>query len=625
MATQSFTHQVEPPVTHTVPKSEKMYPRRTTPLTITNTQDWIRDTAEPPQRLRRSSKYIRSKASHIRKQILRVYRIRLLYVFEEFVYIAIFGAIMWAMEEYAPIYRLDKRTILLTESQHGSFLPPQSIHKPYMAEPMWLKTMCNALIVGLTPIVVATVFQWKIGSFADLQAAIAGSLKGVFMTSFVTTVLKRIVGRPRPYFWERCQPNVELSNATDTFLFHIKECQCKPRTLTMILESFPSGHSGCSMAACVFLVLYMNGKFKSLSDHTSQFPILVLSLLPFLVVFIIGGIMVAIGRHHPEDVFFGFLLGTVCALLSYRSQYAAVFDFRYNHIPLPLFRSHAQFSYGRTGTPVSDGSEVEARQELDKLMLWKWWKVEGRGQQDKSNEDCYLVSLCDYRRTPLETLPRWTGDSETLGDESLSEVSQVGPRTSELFEGGLQEPDVPLPSPRPEARFSPRSKAARAYPIIRKAVPVRPQSAIPSSPRLPSVAASSTSSFTHLFEDVPSTKQKEPAVSNVDNLLPYREMSVVIPLKSTTTVDQHAEYQPKAGRRSSIYRIPDIPMALPISSPVAELNEQTSMEAENSNANHQSIDHAGTEREVGNGDNVRAQSADEWERGPRWATLSSHV
>lgn len=42
---------------------------------------------------------------------------------------------------------------------------------------------------------------------------------------------------------------------------------------------------------------------------------------------------------------FGVIIGLSLGTLSYRSQYAAVLDFRYNHVPLPPRTLHSSISY----------------------------------------------------------------------------------------------------------------------------------------------------------------------------------------------------------------------------------------------------------------------------------------
>jgi diacylglycerol diphosphate phosphatase / phosphatidate phosphatase len=104
------------------------------------------------------------------------------------------------------------------------------------------------------------------------------------------------------------------------------------------LESFPSGHTTSSFAAAVFLSLYLNAKLKLLANYQPHFWKLIIVLAPILGATIQGGVLTIDGFHHGHDVVTGAIIGTLFALFAYRMMYAALFDFRFNHIPLSKHR-----------------------------------------------------------------------------------------------------------------------------------------------------------------------------------------------------------------------------------------------------------------------------------------------
>lgn len=61
----------------------------------------------------------------------------------------------------------------------------------------------------------------------------------------------------------------------------------------------------------------------------------------------------------------GILLGT----LAFRSSYASILDFRYNHVPLPPSSIHTRFSY----RPEIENPAALYSGETCHLQSWDWW------------------------------------------------------------------------------------------------------------------------------------------------------------------------------------------------------------------------------------------------------------
>lgn len=117
--------------------------------------------------------------------------------------------------------------------------------------------------------------------------------------------------------------------------------------------SFPSGHSLMSFAGFGFLALYLNAKLKILPSMGKQSDAqgyrktedeneqgarrtthwrLVLWVLPWLMAMLIAGSKVRDGWHHPHDVIFGALVGTLFAHMAFRCVFRSVYDSRVNHL-----------------------------------------------------------------------------------------------------------------------------------------------------------------------------------------------------------------------------------------------------------------------------------------------------
>ena len=68
------------------------------------------------------------------------------------------------------------------------------------------------------------------------------------------------------------------------------------------------------------------------------------------------------------------MIGLCLGILSYRSSYAAIFDFRNNHIPLPPHAENTQFFYDRC---IKIRANERVLPEINgglSLLTWSWWR-----------------------------------------------------------------------------------------------------------------------------------------------------------------------------------------------------------------------------------------------------------
>ena len=96
------------------------------------------------------------------------------------------------------------------------------------------------------------------------------------------------------------------------------------------------------------------------------------------------------------------IIGLVLGTLSYRSAYAAIFDFRYNHIPLPPFTIRTQFSYDQHPRFDDTGNLTEGIAEDDHLMMWSWWKHTGIQDKEREKEISWLRCIRSVKTTERE-------------------------------------------------------------------------------------------------------------------------------------------------------------------------------------------------------------------------------
>lgn len=99
-------------------------------------------------------------------------------------------------------------------------------------------------------------------------------------------------------------------------------------------SSFPSGHATYAFAGFIYLHLYLNAKLKVWSNYCPMSWKLVAAYAPVLAAIIMAGLVVVDTNHHWYDALAGAVLGTTIAFASFRTMYASIWDYRFNHIPL---------------------------------------------------------------------------------------------------------------------------------------------------------------------------------------------------------------------------------------------------------------------------------------------------
>lgn len=233
------------------------------------------------------------------------------------------------------------RTFPITFSHSGDIIFPEWAY-PYRGWiiPSWLSGVVS--IGG--PIVIFIVAQVRVRSIWDLNAAIMGSIWSVLLASLFQVVVKQLIGGFRPHFLDVCKPDLSRAWRNKTGLngvgfqqvmFTTEVCtQTDAMKLKLAITSFPSGHSTAAWAGFGFLFLWMNAKLKVWADHRPAFWKLSLTLLPLLVSVCIACSLTIDAAHNWYDIVAGSVIGIVMSLAAYRASYAAVWDWRFNHIPL---------------------------------------------------------------------------------------------------------------------------------------------------------------------------------------------------------------------------------------------------------------------------------------------------
>ncbi|KAF9533423.1 phosphatidic acid phosphatase type 2/haloperoxidase [Crepidotus variabilis] len=201
--------------------------------------------------------------------------------------------------------------------------------------PIWLA----AFIAFIAPFVVFTLFQIRRRSIDDWATTTLGLLKSLITAAVFQVFIKWLIGGLRPHFLAVCKPNVTPGQLNGigfaNVMYDRKICTGDEKQINDSLESMPSGHSTAAWAGLFFLALYINAQLKVMSAHNPAYWKMIFMFMPILGAFLISGALTIDEYHNWYDVLVGGIIGTCCALVAFRQTFAAILDFRFNHILLP--------------------------------------------------------------------------------------------------------------------------------------------------------------------------------------------------------------------------------------------------------------------------------------------------
>ncbi|TDZ14009.1 PA-phosphatase related-family protein [Colletotrichum spinosum] len=242
------------------------------------------------------------------------------------------------------------RNFPVTFAGTGDIVYPQFAY-PYRG---WIvETWVAGLLSTLIPIAVILLAQFRVRSFWDVNNGVTGLMFSLTLASFIQVVVKQLIGGFRPYFLDVCMPDLSRASANNAtglnavgfqqIMYTVDICTQPDRMkLKDAMTSFPSGHSTAAFAAYVFLFLYLNAKLKVWADYRPALWKIVLTFAPLFGALLIACSLTINQAHNWYDIIVGSAIGTAVAFASYRGSYAAVWDWRFNHVPL---EKREQFVY----------------------------------------------------------------------------------------------------------------------------------------------------------------------------------------------------------------------------------------------------------------------------------------
>jgi membrane-associated phospholipid phosphatase len=212
--------------------------------------------------------------------------------------------------------------------------------------PIWLA----ALLAFIIPSTFIALMQIRLRNFNDANTGIMGLLFSLISAAVFQVFIKWLIGGLRPHFFSVCKPYINASDygtgyGFDGLMFDRSICTGDEKQINDALESMPSGHSTAAFAGLVYCSLYLNGKLKIFANYRPQYWKLVLFYAPLLVAVLIASSLTIDHYHHWYDILAGSIIGTMFAFGSYRFQYVSIWDYRFNHIPLPRINTEEKFDY----------------------------------------------------------------------------------------------------------------------------------------------------------------------------------------------------------------------------------------------------------------------------------------
>lgn len=155
-----------------------------------------------------------------------------------------------------------------------------------------------------------------------------------------STFLKRFVGRPRPYFFQRCGWDGS---------------SCVEDVNDDAYQSFPSGHATLSFSTLGFTTLYLLGKVHLFAPQQSpsrsfldiRDGLALLALLPMGLACWVAASRIVDHQHHTSDVVAGALLGLACAALFHQRHCSSS-----GSSNVPNARAPSTFHFEEEGEPT---------------------------------------------------------------------------------------------------------------------------------------------------------------------------------------------------------------------------------------------------------------------------------
>ncbi|KAJ5758506.1 hypothetical protein N7520_005662 [Penicillium odoratum] len=234
---------------------------------------------------------------------------------------------------------------ILVNPFHRMFsLDNKSIQYP-MAAHERVPIIWAIILAGVIPL--GIILTWSAVSrpgVQQTQATVLGLLVSLILGTFLTDIIKNVVGRPRPDLLARCKP---ARGTADNVL--LTWTVCTEPNQALLFEgwrSFPSGHSSFSFSGLGYLTLFFCGQMRVFRPRSDLGRCLI-SFTPLFCALLVALSRLADYRHDVWDVTCGGLLGMAVAWFSYRRYYPSLWSVRCD-VPYDKADYISQENFGRS-------------------------------------------------------------------------------------------------------------------------------------------------------------------------------------------------------------------------------------------------------------------------------------
>jgi diacylglycerol diphosphate phosphatase/phosphatidate phosphatase len=210
------------------------------------------------------------------------------------------------------------------------------------------------------PLVIIVVFQLFVRNIYDIYHALLGFATAFVIQGFIKSFVWVVLGGLRPDFLTLCNPDPSRIVAGQTYYSVTEICRNIPSDLT---PGFPSGHASQAFCGWVFLLLYLNAKWKPFDNRSHVWKIVLVWLGCWLVPIFVASTRIRDFSHTPGQVWVGIFIGIVTALIGYRTAYCSLFGID-NHIPTRYVWTRRKNSIRETLLPTTIGQYTEAYQAM---------------------------------------------------------------------------------------------------------------------------------------------------------------------------------------------------------------------------------------------------------------------
>jgi membrane-associated phospholipid phosphatase len=258
------------------------------------------------------------------------------------------GAFSAGLLAWSPLPKF-KYFAVYTDTNNQNITPGDELVNPQFAAPKMnqhVSIVQDAMIAIFVPFfIIWGTNMFAVHSFWDVNNACIGVVKSVMSACVVQIILKLLVVGLRPHFLTVCNPMTPQEAALMGIMpkggfgdlyYNVDICRNKDAAkVANAMQSFPSGHSTAAWGGLFYLSLYVNGKYKPFSNYHPAWWKFLLFLFPMVLATLLVGSLTLDMSHNWYDIFAGSLIGTFIAALTYRMTFASIFDWRWNHVPLP--------------------------------------------------------------------------------------------------------------------------------------------------------------------------------------------------------------------------------------------------------------------------------------------------